>query len=58
MQPREVSSIITPGRLDFYGKSNNYFVYKVKLAKPKQSSCIYSEIIKSKLTIENTQGFF
>lgn len=58
MQPREVSSIITLGRLDFYGKSHNYFVYKVKLAKPKQWNCIYSEITKSKLALENIQGFF
>lgn len=58
MQPREVSSIITLGRLDFYGKSHNYFVYKVKLAKPKQSSCIYSEITKSKFTLKNIQASF
>lgn len=58
MQPREVSSIITPGTLDFYGKSHNHFVYKVKLAKPKQSNCIYSEITKSQSTLENIQGFF
>lgn len=57
MQPREVSSIITLGRLDFYSKSHNYFAYKVKLAKPKQSNCIYSEVTKSKLTSENIQGF-